>query len=256
MTSVMEELTDTATMIERDKNVAAVWRTILGRSGRRLAERILSFKFTETNVRAVVQTTPESTFELAFQTIVRNRVNHNGVIAPTAGMLKEGEEGYGISSRWYPETIAKRIMDIIEVKNRITIKEADGLRYIKKRANHDRVVYFIDPPYCDVGRRLYLHGEINHRKLFQHTMALEGDFLMTYSHTEEVLRLADKHNFETQVIWMSGDPANAKTELLIGRNLDWISTASNASNGSLQLALEDDTNQENGYRLSNATDVD
>lgn len=225
LTSVMEELVGSATMIERDENVAAVWQAILGRSGRRLAEQIMSFEFTEVNVKDVLNKNPRNMRDRAFQTILKNRVNRNGILAPSAGMLKRGEMDYGLQSRWYPKTLAARILDIVQVKSKMVIEKKDGLRYLKKRADQDNLVYFIDPPYCHVGKRLYQYGEIKHERLFECAALLKGNFLMTYGNTEEISILADKYGFQTRVIWMYGGLNNAKMELLIGKNFDWMQSS-------------------------------
>jgi len=41
---------------------------------------------------------------------VKNRVNRGGILAPGAGMIKQGEKGKGLKSRWYPETLKRRIL--------------------------------------------------------------------------------------------------------------------------------------------------
>ncbi|MFH1647522.1 MAG: DNA adenine methylase, partial [Chloroflexota bacterium] len=79
------------------------------------------------------------------------------------------------------------------------------------------------PPYDGAGSRLYQHGEVNNNRLFEIAAFLEGDFLMTYNKTTEILELADKYKFETESIQMNGGANNGKIELLIGRNLSWIS---------------------------------
>lgn len=239
LTAVMEGLVGSSTMIERDENVAAVWQTILGRSGRRLAEQIVRFEFTEENVRDILDRMPQNTRERAFQTILKNRVKRNGILAARAGMLKRGEADCGLRSRWYPETIAARILDIVEVRPKINVKNGDGIRYLKKRIDDDNVVHFIDPPYCHVGKRLYQYGEINHERLFECASLLKGNFLMTYCNTEEILTLAARYGFQTRVIWMNGGLNNAKMELLISKDFNWISnhtaeldaTVGAASNG-------------------------
>lgn len=140
LTAVMERLVGSATMVERDENVGAVWRAVLGRSGRTLARDIRSFQFNEENVKRVLQVRPSNLREWAFQTILRNRVNRNGILAENAGMLKGGESGRGLKSRWYAETLSKRILEIVKVKNRITFKAVDGLRYMNRRIQQNNLV--------------------------------------------------------------------------------------------------------------------
>lgn len=115
---------------------------------------------------------------------------------------------------------------------------ADGLRHIKNQAPQNNAIYFIDPPYCHVGKRLYRYGEFNHGKLFQYAARLNGDFLMTYNNAEEIQGLAHKYGFQTRSIFMNGGSNNQKTELLIGRNLNWIPRPLDESDSSPQLCAD------------------
>ena len=53
---------------------------------------------------------------LAFATIIKNRVNRGGILANGASFIKNGENGKGITSRWYPETLRRRILAITQVQ--------------------------------------------------------------------------------------------------------------------------------------------
>jgi DNA adenine methylase len=54
---------------------------------------------------------------LAFTTIIENWVNRGGILANGASFIKNGENGKGITSRWYPETLRRRILAIAQVAN-------------------------------------------------------------------------------------------------------------------------------------------
>lgn len=226
LTAAFEKLAKRITMVERDDQVAAVWETILNVGCRRLAERIINFELTQENVQKELAKTDISREELAFQTILRNRVNHGGILAPGSGLLKYGENGKGIKSRWYPDTLHKRIMDIAQVKERLRFIHGDGLAVLRQNAGRPNVVFFIDPPYTaagkKAGRRLYAHNELDHAALFEIAATLRGDFLMTYDNAEGVEALARKHNFDTQTVAMKNTHHAKMTELLVGRNLDWV----------------------------------
>jgi DNA adenine methylase len=51
---------------------------------------------------------------VAFQTILKNRTLHGGILAEGSGFIKYGENGKGIRSRWYPATLAKRLVNLVE----------------------------------------------------------------------------------------------------------------------------------------------
>ncbi|HZO88054.1 MAG TPA: DNA adenine methylase [Chthonomonadaceae bacterium] len=225
LTVAFEGLANHVTMIELDEQVSAVWETVLNGGGRRLAERIQHFDLTPETVEAELSKEGITGEELAFQTILRNRINHGGILAPGSGVLKYGENGKGIKSRWYPKTLARRILHIGEIKNRIAFVPGDGLGYLRENAHRRDAVFFIDPPYTaagkKAGKRLYMYNELDHEALFALCETLQGDFLMTYDNAEGVQELADRHEFDTQAIVMKNTHHAEMTELLIGRNLDW-----------------------------------
>ena len=41
-----------------------------------------------------------------------NRTRRGGILAPGASLNRTGENGKGIASRWYPETIIDRLNEI------------------------------------------------------------------------------------------------------------------------------------------------
>lgn len=139
-----------------------------------------------------------------------------------AGLVKTGENGKGITSRWYPETLARRIREINSMKDRFTFIEGDGLELIKEHQSDKDTVFYIDPPYTKAARRLYSAWELDHEALFEIMSKCKGDFLMSYDHTEEVVDLATKFGFQYRSIAMKNTHHAKMTELLIGRTLGWL----------------------------------
>lgn len=166
-------------------------------NGEWLANRIIEFNFLPETVQAELEKTNLSIQEQAFQTILKNRVNRGGILAPGAGKVKHGENGKGLASRWYPKTLSKRIRDIIQIRDKITFIEGDGIEIIKKNTYRSNIVFFIDSSYTPGGKRagsrLYTHSELNHDELFNVSSQLTSDFLMTYSNNHTVQRLAKKY---------------------------------------------------------------
>jgi DNA adenine methylase len=222
LTAVFEALVNQATLIELDEDVAAVWETILNGNGRWLAEAIASFDLTPENVRQALARTSASRRQMALATIIRNRVNRGGILAPGAGVVKNGENGRGIRSRWYPETLRKRILAIVERQGRFAFERGDGIEAIKKRQNDADLAFFVDPPYTVAGRRLYRCSEIDHGELFRTVAGVAGDFLMTYDDAPEIRGLARKHGLELRRVPMKSTHHARKMELLIGRDLSWL----------------------------------
>ena len=226
LTVAFERLANHVLMVELDEEVAAVWLAILGEDAVWLADRIASFELTIENVEEVLSKEAISTRDKAFKTILKNRVQRGGILANGAGLIKYGENGKGIASRWYPDTLKRRILDIATVKERITAIQGDGLAVMEQYTNRSDAVFFIDPPYTSSGKsagsRLYNHSQLDHERLFTLASNLAGDFLMTYDNAQEVQTLAEQHGFDTEAIAMKNTHHAKMTELLIGRNLDWI----------------------------------
>jgi DNA adenine methylase len=226
LTAAFEWLAEKVVMVELDKQIASVWETILCGDAKWLARRLLTFELTLESAKAELAKKPVSQREFAFQTILRNRTAHGGILAEGAGVLKHGENGKGILSRWYPQTIGSRITNIEFVAKRLEFIHGDGFDVLARFQKERDAVFFIDPPYTAGGKRagsrLYTHSEIDHDKLFSLCEKLRGDFLMTYDNAEEVHALAERHGFETKLVAMKNTHHAEMDELLIGRNLDWV----------------------------------
>lgn len=226
LTAAFELLADKVVMVELDKQIAAVWKTILGGDAQWLGKRLLTFELTPESAKAELAKPAHSIRELAFQTVLKNRTAHGGILAEGAGVLKNGENGKGILSRWYPQTISKRITNIELVANRIEFIHGDAFEIMTEYRKDKDAVFFIDPPYTaggkSAGSRLYTHSQVDHEKLFSLCEKLHGNFLMTYDNADEVQSLAERHGFETKPVAMKNTHHAEMNELLIGRNLDWV----------------------------------
>lgn len=226
LTALFENVVQKAVMVEMDEDIAAVWTALVNGDAEWLADRILKFELSRETVLAEIQKTTITQREKAFKTILKNRTFHGGILAEGAGLLKHGENGKGIHSRWYPTTIAKRLMNLEYIAHRIDFRCTDGLKVLQEFADRHDVIYFIDPPYTaggkKAGKRLYKHFDIDHEHLFAICATLKGDFLMTYDNAEEVKELARKHNFKMRLIPMNNTHHATMEELVIGKDLSWM----------------------------------
>ena len=229
LTVAAERLAGHVTMVELDEQVAAVWQTLIeSDDGEWLAEKIVHFDIngiTADEVRVFVEKESDNVREQAFKTILKNRTFHGGILAPGSAPIKNGENGKGLASRWYPETLRKRILGIVHIKDSIEFIEGDGLAVMESRIESPTSVFFIDPPYTvagkGAGRRLYSRFELDHERLFELASMVHGDFLMTYDNALNVRELADKFGFDTELVAMKNTHHAEMNELLIGRDLNW-----------------------------------
>ncbi len=226
LTAVCENWVDHAVLIELDSEVSAVWQTIVQGHAPELAQRILNFDLNIEAVKYQLAQKPPDQMSVAFNTILKNRTFHGGILANGSGLIKSGESGKGLTSRWYPQTLAKRLNALHFVRHRLTILTSDALDATRAYQDDKQCVFFVDPPYTaggkNAGKRLYNHHELNHDALFQFCQTLAGDFVMTYDNTIEVQRLADTYKFKTKLISMKNTHHTNMSEMVIGRSLGWL----------------------------------
>jgi DNA adenine methylase len=227
LTVAFENLADHIILVELDQDVAALWQTMLSDDNDWLTERIAEFDMSLESVRQELSILPVDTKHHAFQTLIRNRTNHGGILAPGSGVLKHGENGKGIKSRWYAQTLCKRITNIKHVRDKITFIQGDGIEVIREYAPQKSAAFFIDPPYTAgrngkrAGTRLYTHNELDHEELFKQAEKIKGELLMTYDNAEEVVQMATRHGFMQKTISMMNTHHATMQELIIGHDLTW-----------------------------------
>lgn len=221
LTAAFEKMAEQITMVEMDEEIAAVWKVILSEKNKWLAEKIYSYDLTHANVKAELENPNKELHDIAFCTILKNRVFHGGILAKGSGMIKNGENGKGIGSRWYPKTLRDRILAINHVKAKIKFVSGDAFKIIEENLSHKSAYFFIDPPYTIAGKRLYTHFDINHERLFELTSQLKGKFMLTYDDTPEIRNLANKYHLQFRTIPMKTTLHFEKNEIILSDNFSW-----------------------------------
>jgi DNA adenine methylase len=223
--AVLENLADQVVMAELDHRVAAVWQVIFSDQALALAHRIEHFELNAEVAADILRSDPTDSFEVAWRTIIQNRVSHGGIIAPGGGVLKHGEAGKGVLSRWYPETLARRIRALHAVRDRVSVIAGDGLAVMSQYQGRQDVSVFVDPPYTaggkNAGSRLYTCHSVDHQHLFAVASGL-SDVVMTYSVAPEVYALAERHHLQIKSVAMKNTHHAVMDELLIGSDLSWV----------------------------------
>jgi DNA adenine methylase len=219
LTVAMENLADHVVMAELDSNVAAVWRVVLSNASTELIRRIRRFEISREAVIAELCRESHNEIEVAFQTILRNRVQRGGILAPGASLMKNGENNLGVASRWYPETLSRRITAIAASSHKIEFLHKDAFDVIPKYLYAPNAAFFVDPPYTaggkSAGKRLYVHSSIDHNSLFDLLQNAAGEVMLTYDDAKEVRDLARSHSFFIKPIAMKSTHHTRMFELAI-----------------------------------------
>lgn len=222
LSAASEGLVHRVILSELDVDVAAVWQTIFHEKDvdvNWLCRQINNFEVTLDNVKSILDRNPRAIRAKAFRTIIKNRMQRGGIMASGAGLVKSGEAGKGLNSRWYPETLVKRIEALQALRGTITFERSDAFDVINRYANDPNAFFFIDPPYTaggkKAGKRLYTHNEIDHSKLFELMASVQGSVMMTYDDAPEVRELASRYNLRVESVAMKNTHHQLLQELLI-----------------------------------------
>ena len=214
-----------AHLIEKDDAVRNVWWALsLG-----LADKIIEVLERETESEERAREFLQEPILIgavsaraAAQTILLNRLSYSGVMTRGAGLMAGGENGRGLFSRWYPETIYDRLRRIDGMRHRLVVppRDTDGVAVLRAAAEFPsletvaRHVFFIDPPYEGPGRRLYHEHDVSTAEVITLTSGLKLPAIMTLPAEDWIIDLGDIHGLSMVVIPMRGSHGKRKELIL------------------------------------------
>ena len=218
LTAAAEGLVEHCLMAELDRDVAAFWHAAL-RHGPALRALIAEFQPSRDAVAALEHNGGRDVVSLGFRAFVLNRTRRGGILAPGASLTRFGENGKGITSRWYPKTLISRLEAIEGYAPKITFCETDGMQLLAAIAGGDDTAVFADPPYTAGGKRagsrLYKNSEIDHERLFEMLSDSGAEFLMTYDASPEIIELIGDYSFHAVTVAMKNTHHARIPELII-----------------------------------------
>jgi len=139
-----------------------------------------------------------SPIEVGFSAFFLNRTNRSGIIykaGPIGGLQQNGT--YKIDCRFNKIELIKRIELIQKFNNKITLTNLDAIELIKRisffHKNRNEVFTYLDPPYFNKGKFLYLNNYdyLNHKELsscIAENMK-EDKWIISYDNTEEIIKM-------------------------------------------------------------------
>jgi len=212
-----EDLVKTLHLTEIDPTIAAFWQATIFDS-EKLARLIVTFEFTRKSVERLLDTRPRTTLNKAFRALVHNRATRGGLMHARAGLLRDGERGNGIASRWYPATLAARVRSIGLLRERITLSHGDALETIAKFGHRKTSAFFVDPPYLGrkgAGSRLYTFSEVEHSSVLKACSMVHGPIWISYEDDPLVAKAAKMLGYNVRKIHMRSTHHRAHAELLL-----------------------------------------
>ena len=123
-------------------------------------------------------------FDLGFAAFFLNRTNRSGIISGRmiGGMRQTGP--WKLDARFNKRELTRRIRKIGRYRTRISVSQEDAAAFIDETSARlgPNALFFIDPPYIDLGKDLYLNNYCldDHQVLEQQIAALDRHWIVTY----------------------------------------------------------------------------
>ncbi|MDI9347091.1 MAG: hypothetical protein QM538_01120 [Methylacidiphilales bacterium] len=205
-----------------DKAISAFWKIVIADTNF-LIDKIkkVNIDIEEWKKQKEIYNNPSSSIkDLAFATLFLNRTNRSGIIegGPIGGMEQLGF--WNVQARFTKNTIISRLEKIKNFKNKISFRNLDGIRLLKqleKNKCKNRYFIFIDPPYYQKGKSLYLNHYIDkdHKELLKLLEKSSLKWVMTYDDVVYIQNLYDKFKKNKFTINHSAFEARQGKEILI-----------------------------------------
>lgn len=133
-----------------------------------------------------------NSLELGFATFFLNRTNRSGILnaGPIGGKSQAGQ--WKLDARYNRDSIIDKLKLLAFYRDRIVVKNVDGVDLINEYARKTDSFFYIDPPYYVKGANLYLNSfkHEDHQKLADALDDLKDvKWLLSYDNNENILNM-------------------------------------------------------------------
>ncbi|MHB1697757.1 MAG: DNA adenine methylase [bacterium] len=214
-----------------DRAVYSFWKSVVFNSDK-FIDRISSIQVTiEERLRqkAVYENRGSDEFDLGFATFFLNRTNVSGILngGPIGGA--EQKSKWKIDARFNKESLSKKIYQLSLYKNRISIFNEDGVKFICRYLNKKNTFIYLDPPYYEKGAVLYLnhYNKSNHEELAEQLNGNpEALWILTYDDKDMIKSLYRNRKIVNYTLNYNAYKSRKGEELVILSDALYSSTAS------------------------------
>lgn len=184
-----------------DRSLFAFWASVLDDTSRfldRIENTAVTMSEWERQHAIYIRCDDEevSQLDLGFAAFFLNRCNRSGIIAgggPIGGRSQSGR--WTINARFNKADLLRRIRRISRYRSRIDVSGSDALDLLRSATGHrreGRSFYFLDPPYYEKGRKLYLNSyeAADHEELAAFLLnEMEDPWVLTYDDVPQIREL-------------------------------------------------------------------
>ncbi len=162
---------------------------------------------------------------LGFATFFMNRTNRSGIISGGVIGGKKQDSTYKLDARYNIEKLCKRIKDIGEMNDAITLCNVDAMTIIEPGflPNPQNSLIYFDPPYYKKADQLYrnFYNPEDHAEIAERVQALETPWIVTYDNCTEIKDLYQQSSSEEFSLHYSTHLKRPKAkEVLFYNNLE------------------------------------
>jgi DNA adenine methylase len=130
-------------------------------------------------------------FALGFATFFLNRTNHSGIL--NGGMIggRNQRGPWKIDARFNRFELLRRIERIGSFRDRIHLSCEDAIEFLRNQKFTRKSLIYLDPPYYQAGRRLYLNAYKpgDHAAVSEFILGLKSPWIVSYDDVSEIRRL-------------------------------------------------------------------
>ena len=215
---------------DKDNGIYAIWETLLSNPDGFIG-KIKDYKPTvdsyidfslRLNETGILDDYPIE--EVAFEKIALHQMSHSGLGlksgSPIGGFEQKGK--YKIDCRYNPDTMARKINDIVNLLRKISqiaLSNADCLEILDdKDTDKKNKLIYIDPPYYQIGNTLYQEGmtENEHIELSKKLNSFENaNWFISYDDCPFIRDLYSDCDIETINANYTINNKGKKNEILI-----------------------------------------
>lgn len=198
-----EGVVDAIAINDSDPLIAQLWGAVFSKAGAEwLADQVLRVPLTIEEWKRQKALKPSSQREAALKCLYLNRTSFNGIIHKSGPLGGWGQKKIDVGVRFNRERLAKRILELSELRARVTVGNEGWSTFCERFAKNGAAIFYLDPPYYHRAEQLYGHvfDEDGHEQLRDFLAKFKRPWLLSYDDAHEVRELYETVTSKARVI--------------------------------------------------------
>ena len=196
-------IVESAAISDADSLISNLWSTVFSKAGASwLSSQVEKIPLTLDEWRRQKTLKPASRREAALKCLYLNRTSFNGIIHKSGPLGGWGQKSIKLDVRFNRERLAGRILELCELRSRVTVGNEGWQPFCKRFSVDPGVVFYLDPPYYHRAEQLYGHvfDKSDHQELRDFLASCNQPWLLSYDDAQEVRDLYEQVTRKARVI--------------------------------------------------------